>query len=204
MTYDPPVGTGNLIDIATGLVALGAVVAAVVYGHRNVRVADKALRIADHSSTSSRQSAQAAKQSAEAADRVAHAELERDHETRRPDVGGARFVWGPGSQQPRPFMYKFRVDRGYVLTAYAVYEGGASRPLEFKRIVSQAEEISIQAAQAGNDARPARLRLLFWPPEPGSAGEQWTCPCGRPLFPPGDPHWEMYVDLPAPTPSAVF
>ncbi|SDT74267.1 hypothetical protein [Actinoplanes derwentensis] len=142
-------------------------------------------------------SADAAKDSAEAARQVASAELERDHESYRPDLSQAKFAY-PRSRPKPPFEYTFVPSRRYRLRAYAGKAGEPMRDLtdgNFRAITSGVS-VSIAAAEAGAEAHPDFLLLQFWPPAPAAGEEVWMCPCGRPTEPSEQPHWDMRVEVP--------
>lgn len=160
--------SSNIIDILTGLVALGALAVAIVYGQINARAADRAIRIAGESATSSAE--------------VSKAERERDHDAKRPDLtvhGKFRGVHNARTKGT-DLQFVFTLPRTYRMHGDAINENGSRTPLSIdpSNTADAGHERHINLGDADRSL-PDRLELRFWPPEQGDSGEPWGCPCER-------------------------
>lgn len=149
-------------------------------------------------------SAKAAERSSEDARRVARAEVNRDHEMYRPLQGTATFekVHNERTSKENLFLV-FTPGRTYRLAGDAIFDAGPGRearmPLDLSGGPARGGtpvRLFVGELTGSDAALPKALRLQFWPPAEGDPGETWSCPCGRPLDPSGELHWEWRIELP--------
>ncbi|GAA0462769.1 hypothetical protein Aca07nite_76560 [Actinoplanes capillaceus] len=183
----------TIVDLATLLVAICAVIVS-LYA---LRVAKQNADAADEAASHSARSADAAKDSADSARQVLGIEASRAHEGHRParpGVGAFEYHKNTRTHTQDRF-FTFHVDKTYRVKGVAIIGAGRS-PLSVP-LVAEAGEVRVYVDTMDKPAAE-RLHFQFWPPAEGDPGEAWSCPCGANCDSEAPAHWEWTVAVPPP------
>jgi hypothetical protein len=190
--------------LAVSLVALGTAVWSAVSGHRSANYAKSSAEAAKDSAGSSKVSARAAEKSADADGKVAQVELDRDHEAYRPTPTLQRFVGEEADGGGAPAYLELIMSRTYRVTAEAILKEGRGKdglegflPITPGPVMQPGQPTRFHLTGPETVGQAQMIRLHFYPPNTGDAGERWQCRCGKPMEdPPYGAHWLRTIPVP--------
>jgi hypothetical protein len=174
---------------------------------RSAVAAEDAASAADRSATASEAAAKAADVSAKEAQRVASIEANREHDKYREELPyemKTEVLTAPHGGQWLRGTLTFR--RFYRAKAIGITDSGGKRQLGLELVIKPNVPYSFHIDDVQPDGSTAVTEVLLnaWPPHRTDGGEQWTCPCERPIDYDAHGHWQQNFPITTPQTHTVF